>query len=100
MFLVSCLLRPALSTTRYDSAKEDLDDPTKGLFRRRGRPSMLHEGGGKGTGGSGGKTQDGVELTLLSESSGDGGAGGAIGGGGRRDTTSPPPGGQQATFYL
>lgn len=107
---------PALSTTRYDSAKEDPDDPTKGLFRRRGRPSLL-EGGGKG-GGGGGKSADGVELTLLSESSGgdgggrlspppsrsitggggSGGGGGAIGGG-RRDT-SPPPGGQQATFYL
>lgn len=63
---------------------------------------MLHEGGG-----AGGKAPDGVELTLLSESSldggriatGGGGGNGSSGGGGRRDT-SPPPNGQQATFYL
>ncbi|CAN0490796.1 unnamed protein product [Ectocarpus sp. 12 AP-2014] len=98
----------ALSAPRYDSVKDS--DPTKGMFRRRGRP-MLHDGGGKGVGG-GGKAQDGVELTLLSEG-GDGGrssplasrsgSGGGSGGsgavGGKRDT-NPPPSGQQATFYL
>ncbi|CAM9713464.1 unnamed protein product [Ectocarpus fasciculatus] len=97
----------ALSATRYDSVKDS--DPTKGLFRRRGRPS-LHESGGKGVGG-GGKAQD-VELTLLSDG-GDGGrssplasrsgSGGGSGGsgaiGGKRDN-NPPPSGQQATFYL
>lgn len=102
------LSRAALSAPRYDSVKDP--DPTKGMFRRRGRP-ILHDSGGKGVGG-GGKAQDGVELTLLSEGgdggrssplasrSGSGGGGGGSGAiGGKRDN-NPPPSGQQATFYL
>lgn len=88
------LAASALTASRYDSAKDS--DPTNGLFRRRGRP-VVHETGGKGVGGGGGKGQDSVELTLLS----DGGDGGRLSPPtAKRDTSPPPVGVQQPTFYL